>query len=54
MLSAQPHAMIYCTIAVFSWKKKGTLLAEGVAIFCALYLYQLYGYNLNSWEEGCT
>ena len=41
MLSAQPHGLIYCMIAVFSWKKKGILLGEGVAIFCAFYLYQL-------------
>lgn len=34
MLSAQPHVMIYCMVALFSGKKKVSLLGEEV--LCSL------------------
>lgn len=40
MLSAQPHVMIYCLVALFSWKMKVTLLGRGrgaeICILCSI------------------
>lgn len=61
MPSAQPHVMIDCMVASFSWKKKVTLPGRGggvceawKSVFRALYLSQLQGCNLNFWEESHT